>query len=284
MRPDLLDDLDLSIIRLPLFSDSTPGVLEPTFIWRYRGAHQQAKVGFWSGLSARRRFRTVRAQWAPQKPVQSVAERLKLRDHTLISDARIEELQNPERILREPKVRETDWKLVESMKDCAPQFSLRNLSRKEFDVNLERPIEFTETQAPHQEAFEAVREVRTIDWPAPEFIQFFTSTFFADFNTFLEETLYLCPWSEIPSIKGRHATLEGTSWDPNHSRAKLSIHLLDRNSQGTVFAFTPGNKSTEVMLNPTVYKKRRELRIIDSNPRPLDGADAPLLDDADRMG
>lgn len=278
LRPDLLEDIDLSIVRFPVFLSPTPGVVEPTFFWRYKGPNQKTKRAFWLSLAQRALFRTLRSTWTPGKPLHSVADRLKLRDHKLVSDDRINALENPETILREPKQKNVDWKLADLMKEASPQFTLRNIGRKEFDVNLDRPIEFIDTPAAHTEAFQSIKEVRKAEWPQPQLIDFFTTEFFADFNTFIEETLYLCPWDEIPSIKGRDASLEGSNWDPAHSRAQITVHLLDRKARGTFFALNQVGKPTEVMLNPAVFKKRRELRIL--GPTPPQNPDAAQADAA----
>lgn len=260
LTQEQLRAIDLSILQLQLFSEHAPEVPEALTLSNNRNERQR-KRAFWGGLSSRGRWFSLRSDWTPTQRIKDPTAALPIREYKLMTDERFEELQDPYSIVKEPKPVNVDWKIMDQLSQCTPQFFLRNIGRVERSIDLDDPPQFNVEKDAKLEAIKMIEEGRKAEIPKPEFADVWTTAFISDVNVFLEETLYLCPWEEIPSVRGRNAELKGTSWDPEYSRAQITRDLANRAQSGTLFVFARQGKHTEVSLQK---KRRSKARVIEA--------------------
>ncbi len=124
--------------------------------------------------------------------------------------------------------------LEDQVRECTPQFILRNIPKIEHYYDLDRRLYFDEESLPVEEAFEAFQEAHTARFDPPEMPDFKSIAIINDFRVFLEEIFYLCPWDQISHP--RRKPPEDSPWHPKYSNAQLAQYLLD--AQNTLFIFS----------------------------------------------
>jgi hypothetical protein len=154
----------------------------------------------------------------------------------------------------QPPTYEIPVEVDDQLKECTPQFILRNIPKIEHYYDLERPLPFSLDDLPIREAIDEFNRARNTHFDPPEFIDIKSLEIVNDFTVFLEEIFYLCPWEAIT----RHPPDELSPWHPKHSRSQLAKDLLA--SQNTLFIFSDKGMSKMGMKDykPKEKKKSEE--------------------------
>ena len=152
-------------------------------------------------------------------------------DHGVFASYIVDKHRDERQDIKAP-VYEIPCEVDDQLKECTPQFILRNIPKIEHYYDLERPLPFNLDDLPIKEALEAAKLGRTTRFDPPEFIDCKSLEIVNDFRVFLEEIFYLCPWEAIT----RHAPDDLSPWHPKHSRSQLALELLA--SQNTLFIFS----------------------------------------------
>ncbi len=155
----------------------------------------------------------------------------------------------------------------DQMQAVCPQFFLRNISRLQRDIDVQRPMAFDIEEKLKPQAEADLDEVRAAKLPRTEFVDVWTAALLDDLRIFWEEVLYMCPWEQMP--RQLKAPDDDSPWSPNHSRATLTYELMDRRK--SVFVY--GHKNIPIAMRREPEKRLAKTRAIkqDAPPAGLDG-------------
>ena len=191
---------------------------------------------------------------SPRKAPTSVHIETKIcPDHSVFVQYIVDKHRDEKEEVQAPTY-EIPCEVDDQLKECTPQFILRNIPKIEHYYDLERPLPFNLDDLPIREAVEELERGRNTHFDPPEFIDVKSIETINDFRVFLEEIFYLCPWEAIT----RHPPDEFSPWHPKHSRSQLAKELLA--SQNTLFIFSDKGMSKMGMkeYKPKEKKKSEE--------------------------
>ena len=149
----------------------------------------------------------------------------------------------------EPTDIERPNELEDQVRECTPQFILRNIPKIERYYDLERVLPFNIEDPPKMEAEDLLEEMRNTHVGKVDFGDFQSIKFIDDFRSFLEEIFYLCPWDQIT----RGEPEEDSPWHINNSTSELAKDLLTRRNK--LYIFTESGMKQSVMK---AYEPRKK--------------------------
>lgn len=277
LSEEQLQTLDPSICRLPLFWEQSEAVPEGLFLFHYRGDMSAAKRSFWHlAFAVSERWTPLRPDWVPRLRLSGFEVQIQFLEFDLISEERLEAFETPSDIIREPTPVHVSWGFSELMKECSPQFFLRNLPRAQRDIELSEPLWFDLTDSITHQAFDDIDEGREAEIPQPEFMDHWSLDYVDDFRVFLNEIKYLCPWDKMPRHQNMHQVNHRVEagidlWDTQYSNAQLSVQLLDRARSGRIFAIGTAGRLTSISIGPRRRQvvARRKSKLPDEEVRPV---------------
>ncbi|MBQ9396485.1 MAG: hypothetical protein IJU23_13355 [Proteobacteria bacterium] len=224
--------LDLSIVQIDIGPEKWP-------------EHHRPDSGFWRNAFADGEMalatRKLITEVHIEKPLS--IDYTKFVEH--IAELHVLELESG----AEPTDMERPNELEDQVRECTPQFILRNIPKIEHYYDLERVLPFNVEDPPKMEAEDLLEEMRNAHVGKVEFGDYQSVKFVDDFRSFLEEIFYLCPWDQIT----RGEPDEDSPWHVKNSTSELAKDLLTRRNK--LYIFTESGMKQSVMKSYEPRKK-----------------------------